>query len=79
VFGVPGSRSRPHAPDIERLSTLAARDDRVHVVSARGVVEDEEWPLFAKEPFVTKRRHGRKDWTHLAAYGGRLGGSVDDA
>src|SRR5713226_4502814 len=67
VFGVPGSRPRPHAPDIERLSALAARNDRVHVVVARGVVENERRKVAAKQPFVTERRHNCKDRTHVAA------------
>jgi hypothetical protein len=67
VFGVPGSRPRPHAPDIERLSALVARNDRVHVVVARGVVENERRKVAAEQPFVAEGRHTGEDRTHVAA------------
>lgn len=67
VVWVAGSGPRPHAPDIERVSALAARNDRVHVVVARGVVENKRRKVAAQQPFVTERRHNRKDRTHVAA------------
>jgi len=60
-----------HASNVERLSTLGAGNDRVHVVVALRVVKNERRKVAAEQPLVTERRHNREDRSHVAALVGK--------
>src|SRR3954452_13215624 len=62
------SRLGPHFAHVEGLGAFAAHDDGVHVVIARGVVEDQGSPLRAGEPTIAPRSHGRQDRVDVPAF-----------